>query len=85
VRVQVVTSSRIVKNDAAVNFPHSKGLGAVPAIAVAATDLPGAFHADPADRILIATAAEYGAQLVTRDKHIREYARVTKHLRCIAC
>ncbi|HEY5258706.1 MAG TPA: type II toxin-antitoxin system VapC family toxin [Candidatus Baltobacteraceae bacterium] len=56
-----------------------------PAIAVAATDLPGAFHADPADRILIATAAEYGAQLVTRDKHIREYARVTKHLRCIAC
>jgi hypothetical protein len=36
VRARVVTSSRIVKNDAAVNFPHNKGLGAVPAIAAAA-------------------------------------------------
>jgi len=56
-----------------------------PAIAAAATTLPGRFHADPADRILIATAAAYGAQLVTRDKAIHDYAKVTKHIRCIAC
>ena len=36
VRAHVVTSSRIIKNDAAVNLPQNKGLGAVPAIAAAA-------------------------------------------------
>lgn len=56
-----------------------------PAIAVAATTLPGKFHRDPGDSILIATAAAYGAQLVTRDKAIHAYAKATKHIRCIAC
>ena len=56
-----------------------------PAIAVAATTLPGDFHQDPIDRILIATAAAYGAQLVTRDKAIHAYAKATRHVRCLAC
>lgn len=56
-----------------------------PDIAVAATDLPGTFHKDPADRILIATAAVYAAHLMTRDKAILEYARKTKYIRCIVC
>lgn len=56
-----------------------------PAIAAAATSLPGAFHGDPADRMLVATAAAYGARLVTRDKHIHAYAKATKQLRCIVC
>lgn len=56
-----------------------------PAIAVASTALPGEFHSDPADRILVATAAAFGASLVTRDKAIHEYAKATKHIRCIAC
>ncbi len=56
-----------------------------PHIAVAATALPGAFRADPADRILIATAAAYGARFVTRDREIRAFAKSTGHLRCIAC
>jgi len=56
-----------------------------PEIAAAATTLPGAFHADPVDRILIATAAAYGAQLVTRDKEIHRYAKATQHLNCLMC
>ena len=56
-----------------------------PAIAAAAAALPGKFHADPADRILVATAAAYGAQLITRDKRIHEYAKATKHVRCVGC
>jgi PIN domain nuclease of toxin-antitoxin system len=56
-----------------------------PAIAAGAGSLPGEFHGDPADRILVATATAYGAQIVTRDKGIREYAKVSKHIRCIAC
>jgi len=54
-------------------------------IAVASTLLPGTFHADPADRFLIATAAAYGAELMTRDKKIHDYAKKTRHIRCIAC
>ena len=56
-----------------------------PAIAAASTALPAGFPADPADCLLIATASAYGASLVTRDRKIRDYARTTKHLRCIAC
>ncbi len=54
-----------------------------PAIAVASTLLPGTFHDDPADRILVATAAEYGADFATRDRAIQAYARETKHIRCL--
>ena len=56
-----------------------------PAIAVAATALPDDVSADPADRILIATAGAYGARFVTRDRRIRRYAISTTHLRCVAC
>ena len=55
-----------------------------PAIAAASTNLSD-LHADPADRFLVATAAEYGAELMTRDKRILDYAKATKHIRCIAC
>jgi PIN domain nuclease of toxin-antitoxin system len=39
------------------------------------TRLPGDIHRDPADRILIATAREYGLTLVTRDWRILDYAK----------
>jgi PIN domain nuclease of toxin-antitoxin system len=38
-----------------------------PGIAVASTRLPFEMHADPADRILVATARHLGATLVTAD------------------
>lgn len=56
-----------------------------PSVALAAATLPEKSIADPADRILVATAAAYGARLMTRDRHIAEYAKATGRLRCIAC
>ena len=35
--------------------------------------LPGTFHPDPADRIIVATAMVTGSSLVTKDKKIRNY------------
>jgi PIN domain nuclease of toxin-antitoxin system len=36
-------------------------------IAVRSAELPGAFHKDPADRIIVATARKYGTPLITAD------------------
>jgi len=44
-----------------------------PEIAVLSSQLPGEFHGDPADRIIIATALELGATLVTKDEKILRY------------
>ncbi len=46
-----------------------------PEIAVASTRLPFEMHADPADRILVATARRLGATLVTADGALLEIAR----------
>jgi len=43
------------------------------AIALASTRLPGRPPADPADRIIIATARSLGAAVVTKDRRIRSY------------
>jgi PIN domain nuclease of toxin-antitoxin system len=45
-------------------------------IALQSVNLPGAFHADPADRILVATARQLGAALVTGDAKIHRYPHV---------
>lgn len=42
-------------------------------VAVEAVHLPGSFHADPADRFLVATARAHGMHLVTRDSRIIAY------------
>ena len=46
------------------------------AVAIAAYQLPGAFHRDPADRILVATAREHHMTLVTADERILAYRSV---------
>ena len=46
-----------------------------PHIAISSTRLPGEFHGDPADRLLIATAREGGAALLTADQAILQYGR----------
>lgn len=43
------------------------------AIAVESVRLPGFPHADPADRIIVATAMSLGARLVTKDEKISSY------------
>lgn len=37
--------------------------------------LPGEIHGDPGDRILVATAREYGHVIMTSDRPILDYAR----------
>jgi PIN domain nuclease of toxin-antitoxin system len=46
-----------------------------PEIAIDSTRLPGGIHGDPADRILVATARQRNATLVTADRAILKYAR----------
>ena len=47
-----------------------------PRIAVRSTKLPGEFHPDPADRIIVATALENAVRIVTPDDRIRSYPHV---------
>ena len=52
-------------------------------VAVESYQLPGSFHRDPADRLIVATARVTGAILMTRDRRILDYA-ATGHLNTIA-
>jgi len=45
-------------------------------IGLEAVNLPGAFHKDPADRFIVATARKFGAPIVTADEKIRAYPHV---------
>lgn len=45
-------------------------------IAVKSIELPGDFHRDPADRIIVATARKLAAPLITLDDKIRAYPHV---------
>ncbi len=53
-----------------------------PEVAVASTRLPGTIHADPADRIIAATARQAGAILVTEDQRLLDYS-AAGHLRTL--
>lgn len=54
-----------------------------PAIAIDSVRLPGTFHRDPADRLIVATARALGGLLVTRDDRILRYGR-TGHVGVLA-
>ena len=45
-------------------------------IAYKSVYLPGRFHKDPADRVIVTTAISLGADLITSDKKILEYKHV---------
>jgi PIN domain nuclease of toxin-antitoxin system len=45
-------------------------------IAVKSIELPGEFHKDPADRIIVATARKLAAPIVTADDKIHVYPHV---------
>lgn len=45
-------------------------------IALKSVELPGEFHKDPADRMIVATARMFAAPLVTADEKIRAYPHV---------
>jgi PIN domain nuclease of toxin-antitoxin system len=56
-----------------------EGLAVLPLsteVCLEANNLPGAFHRDPADQIIVATARLYRATLITTDKRILDYPHV---------
>lgn len=47
-----------------------------PEICAESTELPGVFHGDPADQIIVATARILSSPVVTSDRKILDYAHV---------
>ncbi len=60
----------------ALAYPGIKLLELTPHIAVESTQLPGVFHRDPADQMIVATARIHDCPLITVDRKIREYPYV---------
>ena len=58
------------------SHPAVRLLSLEPAVAVAATRLPEPFHADPADRFLVAQARALGIALLSADSKILSYQHV---------
>ena len=44
-------------------------------VAIEAVQLPAELHADPADRMIVATARVHGWRLATRDNRLLEYGK----------
>jgi PIN domain nuclease of toxin-antitoxin system len=55
-----------------------------PDLLIASSFLPGTLGRDPADRIIAATAREYGHRLLTRDRHLLDYAE-QGHIQAVNC
>jgi len=60
----------------ALGYPGIRLLELTPEIAIESTQLPGEFHRDPADQIIVATAMVYGCPLVTGDGRLLEYPHI---------
>ena len=60
----------------ALSYPGIHLLELTPEIAIESTQLPGEFHRDPADQMIVATARVYGCPLVTSDGRLLEYPHV---------
>lgn len=68
----------------ATSLPYLKVLPLDAAIAIESCKLPGEFHGDPADRIIVASARILDKPLITRDRKIIEYAQ-QDYLTVIPC
>lgn len=62
--------------DVALAYPGVHLLDLTPRIAVMSTTLPGKFHRDPADQIIVATALDRDCSVVTSDSKIISYEHV---------
>ncbi|MEW6666600.1 MAG: type II toxin-antitoxin system VapC family toxin [Thermodesulfobacteriota bacterium] len=60
----------------AIAYPGIQLFPLTPRIAIESTRLPGEFHSDPADQIIVATARVYSCSLLTSDERILEYPHV---------
>ncbi|MGH8603916.1 MAG: type II toxin-antitoxin system VapC family toxin [Gammaproteobacteria bacterium] len=59
----------------ALEAPGLRLLPLEPGIALDCNDLPGDFHPDPADRILVASARHLDAPLITHDRRVIAYGQ----------
>ena len=62
--------------DSALAWPRLHLVELTRPILVESCRLPPPFHGDPADQILVATARDRDAAIVTKDQNIRAYAHV---------
>jgi len=62
--------------DTALDYPGIRLLELTPEIAIESTQLPGEFHRDPADQIIVATARVNDCPLLTVDHKILNYPHV---------
>lgn len=69
--------------DSALSLPGLQLAPLEPSIAVDSVRLPGEFHADPADRIIVATARLHRVPLLTADQAILSYG-ARGHLQALA-
>ena len=60
----------------ALEMPKLRLLPLSPVLAYRSTILPPPFHDDPADQIIVASAREEGATILTSDDRIRSYKHV---------
>ena len=60
----------------ALAYPGIRLLNLTPGISVESTKLPGPFHKDPADQIIVATARLWNCPLLTADDRILKYPHV---------
>ena len=57
----------------ALKYPKIKLINLTPDILIQSTQLPGTFHNDPADQIIVATARTHNLSLLTADERILNY------------
>ena len=62
----------------ALNAPGISLAQLTPEIVIHSTHLPGSFHGDPADQMILATASNFQATLITKDKKMLNYAPKNK-------
>lgn len=63
--------------DEALAYPGVELLDLTTSIVVDSTQLPGVFHKDPADQLIVSTARVHGCSLLTADVNILSYPHVT--------
>lgn len=59
--------------DQALAYPEVRLLELTPRIVVESTQLPGSFHRDPADQLIVATARAHRLTVATADGKILDY------------
>ena len=57
-------------------YPGMRLIGLDAEVAVLSTRLPGNFHGDPADRMIVATCMKHNVPLISKDKMIRSWGQI---------